>query len=72
MKRQKYQHEEDEIDRVTQALGRLKDEQGMEAAWAALPDGMASKVKRLAGIPNIGFVRAVEILLRLGQMKWTN
>ena len=72
MKRQKYQHEEDEIDRVTQALGRLKDEQGMEAAWAALPDGMERKVKGLAGIPNIGFVRAVEILLRLGQMKWTN
>ena len=71
MKRQKYQHEEDEIDRVTQALGRLKDEQGMEAAWATPPDGMASKVKRLAGIPNIGFVRAVEILLRLGQMRWT-
>ena len=70
MKR-KYQHEEDEIDRVTQALGRLKDEQGMEAAWAALPDGMERKVKGLAGIPNIGFVRAVEILLRLGQMQWT-
>ena len=72
MKRQKYQHEEDEIDRVTQALAHLKDEQGMEAAWAALPDGMERKIKRLSGIPDIGFVRAVEILLRLGQMQWTS
>lgn len=73
MKRQKYQHEEDEIDRVTQALGRLKDEHGMEAAWAALPDNVKPEdVKRLMEIPNIGFVRAVEILLRLERHQWTS
>ena len=73
MKRQKYQHEEDEIDRVTQALAHLKDEQGMEAAWAALPDGIKPEdVKRLIEIKKLGFVTAVEILLRLEQHQWTS
>ena len=68
----KYRHTEDEIDRVTGALGRLKDEQGIAAARGALPGGMRENVKRLMEIENIGFVRAVEILLRLEKKQWTN
>ncbi len=72
MNRKPYGHTEDEIDHMVQALGQLKRKEGMEAAWAALPDGWEPMVKRLMQTKKVGFVRAAEILLRLGTLQWTS
>ena len=69
-----YEHTDDEIDRIAQAIGQIQKQRGAAAGWAALPDGWKPYVKRLMRIRNVGFVGAVEILLRLAlkaEGQWT-
>jgi len=60
-----YEHKEDEIDQIARAMGQIRQQEGAKAGWAALPDGWEPQVKRLMSIKHVGYVLAVEMMLRL-------